>query len=157
MSLVKTFAVALNCPETWNLIYSRCWGSESMSLSLPCLGPTCWSTQTGTSLQAVNLPDSSNRLTWFPFSLMVTFLSSNKEALRVRLQQPIFVDHTWLLFRGSDVQSTSPCFFWNHQLHAFWLLTKSTARTQHTLHKSGGSFRWRGSEGKLKLLSLKTK
>lgn len=48
MSLVKTYAVALNCPETWNLIYSRCWGSESMSLSLPCLWPTCWSTQTGT-------------------------------------------------------------------------------------------------------------
>ena len=157
MSLLKTFAVALNCPETWNLIYSRCWGSESVFRRFPRLWPTCWSTQTGMPLQAVNLLDSGKLLTWFLFFLIVTFLSSNKQTLRVQLQQPVFVDHAWLLFRGSDVQSTLPCFFWNHQLHAFWLLTKSTARTQHRLHKSGGSFHWRGSEGKLKLLSLKTK
>lgn len=82
MSLLKTFAVALNCTETRNLIYSQCWGSESMSLRLPCFWPTCWSpcsTRTGVSLQAVNLLDSNNLLTWFPFFLIVTSLSSNNK------------------------------------------------------------------------------
>lgn len=116
--------------------------SQMFSCPWPNCRPPC-STQPGTSLQAVNLLDSNNMLTWFPLFLIVPFSSPiNKPSVRAQLQRPIFVGHAGLSFIGFDLQYILSCFLWN--LCAFWLLNTSTASTlSRELHNSGRLSHWR--------------